>query len=110
MRARIVIAALWSCVAFVISARAKEPDAVVSPSPAAESAAATFIPWLLQSKDELTRLPLSEVIFYATGKKVLAIDCSDETDARVVKQIGAGLDEVLKRMNAPDADVQSVAH
>lgn len=93
----------------VISARAKEPAAVASPSPAAESAAATFIPWLLQSKNELTRLPLSEVIFYSTGKKVLAINPSDETDARVVKQIGAALDEVLKRMNAPDADVQSVA-
>ncbi len=35
---------------------------------------ATFIPWLLQEKEELSALPLSEVIFHATGKKVLAID------------------------------------
>lgn len=38
-----------------------------------------------------------------------AIDPKDETDTRVLQQIGVGLDGVLKRMNAPDAPVQSVA-
>ncbi len=109
MRVTLLIAALTSSVALVIRIGAKELPAVVSPSPAVESAAATFIPWLLQSKDELRELPLSEVIFHATGHKVLAVNPADEMDAHVLRQIGTALDEVLKRMNAPDAAVQSVA-
>ena len=38
-----------------------------------------------------------------------AIDPKDENDARVLKQIAAGLDEVVKRMNAPEAPIQSAA-
>ncbi len=49
------------------------------------------------------------MIFAATGKKVLAIDREDATDQRVLKQLGAALDEVLKRMNAPESPVQSAA-
>jgi hypothetical protein len=33
-------------------------------------------------------VPFSDVIFYATGKKVLAVDRADETDQRMLKQIG----------------------
>lgn len=101
MRARLLAGTIAASVALAVSSGAKEP--------ARESAAATFIPWLLQSKDELKRLPLSEVIYYATGRKVLAIDPADETDARVIRQIGTVMDEVLQRMNRPDAAVQSVA-
>ena len=89
-------------------AQAKEPATGSSSPPPPNSPAATFIPWLLQSKEELTQLPLSEVILHATGRKVLPIDRDDETDARVLKQIGTALDETLVRMNAPDAAVQSV--
>lgn len=87
----------------------KEPTASPSPAGSPASSAATFIPWLLQGKEELNQLPLSEVIFYATGKKVTAINLQDETDQRVLKQLGEALDEVVKRMNAPDSPVQSVA-
>ncbi|MFL6567887.1 MAG: hypothetical protein ACJ8HQ_11085 [Chthoniobacterales bacterium] len=76
-------------------------------TPTPQSPAATLIPWLLQEGDDLTQLPFSDVILYATGKKVRAIDPKDETDARVLKQIGTSLDEVLKRMSAPDSPVQS---
>ena len=75
----------------------------------ADSAAATFIPWLLQGKEEVKQVPFSDVIFYATGKKVLPIDRADEPDQRVLKQVGTALEETLKRMNAPDSPVQSVA-
>jgi hypothetical protein len=95
-------------VVLLATAGAKEPVAAASPSPAPQSPAATFIPWLLQSKEELTKLPFSDVILYSTGKKVLPIDANDENDARVLKAIGVALDETLKRMNAPDAAVQSV--
>lgn len=82
---------------------------MVAPSVAPHAAAESLIPWLLHEADDLRGIPFSEVIHATTGKSVRAIDPKDETDTRVLKQIGAGLDEVLKRMNAPDAPVQSVA-
>ena len=75
----------------------------------AESAAAKFIPWLLQGKEELTQMPFSDVIQHATGKKVLPINRDDADDARVLKAISTTLDEVVSRMNEPDSPVQSVA-
>ena len=75
----------------------------------ADSAAAKFIPWLLQGKEELSQMPFRDVIQHAAGKKVLAIDRDNADDARVVKQIGQALDQVVRRMNAPDSPVQSVA-
>jgi hypothetical protein len=91
-------------------AYAREPISSPSPAPGASpaSAAATLIPWLLQGKEGLVQLPFREVILSATGKKVLAINRQDETDQRVLKQLGEALDEVVKRMNAPDNPVQSV--
>lgn len=77
--------------------------------PKKNAAAAALIPWLLQQNGELRGIPLADVIEATAGKKVLAIDRNDQTDRRVLKEIGAALDDVLKRMNAPDADVQSVA-
>ncbi|MEO5721730.1 MAG: hypothetical protein ABIR71_09700 [Chthoniobacterales bacterium] len=87
------------------TAGAREPS--VSPTPA--SPLSTFIPWLLQEKEQLSQLPFGEVILHATGKEVLAIDPQSETDQRVLQQIGRALDEVLQRMNAPDAVIQSAA-
>lgn len=106
MRGRFIGAA--SSFLLVLSAEGKEPAEVASPSPSSPSAAATFIPWLLQSKDELTELSWSEVILHATGKKVLAINRQDAVDARVLKHIGKALDETLRQMNEPDAAAQSV--
>ena len=74
-----------------------------------DSAAAKFIPWLLQEKEELKQLPFSEVIQHAAGRKVLRINRDDPDDARVLKQIGAALDQVVSRMNQPVSPVQSVA-
>ena len=76
---------------------------------AADSAAAKFIPWLLQGKEELTQMPFSDVIQHATGKKVLPINRDDPDDARVLKAISTTLNEVVSRMNEPDSPVQSVA-
>lgn len=73
------------------------------------AAAATFIPWLLQGKEELSQMPLSEVIFHATGRKMIPFNPDDETDERVLKQLGAVLDQVIARMSAPDSAIQHVA-
>ena len=98
---RFIIAGLW--LASLPLARGQTTDA------SAASPAATFIPWLLQGKEELSQIAFSDVILYATGKKVLTINRDDEIDQRVLKRVGAVLDEVVTRMNAPDSPVQSVA-
>lgn len=67
-----------------------------------------LIPWLLSEDRQLRGIPFSEVIFDVAGKKVLPVDQKNEVDRHVVKQISGVLDEVMKRMNAPDSAVQSV--
>jgi len=83
-----------------------------APAPSATSTPTTpvdaLIPWLLREDHDLRGIPFSEVIFDATGKRVLAIDPRNETDRRVIKQIGEVLDEVMKRMNAPDSPIQKI--
>jgi hypothetical protein len=82
-------------------------------SPAAASSSKSvvdqLIPWLLEEGQELRGIAFSEVIFDTTGKRVLAIDRSNEVDARVIKQISAALDETVKRLNTPDNPVQQAA-
>ena len=80
----------------------------VLPAPPPKSIVETLIPWLLQEDQELRALPLDEVIFAATGKHVRAIDPKNEADQRVIKQLRAGLDDVVRRMNEPDSVIQSV--
>ncbi|MDQ6940342.1 MAG: hypothetical protein M3119_09325, partial [Verrucomicrobiota bacterium] len=79
------------------------------PAPPPKTIVETLIPWLLQEDQELRALPLDEVIFAATGKHVRAIDAKNEADQRVLKQLSAGLDEVVRRMNAPESAIQNIA-
>lgn len=68
-----------------------------------------LVPWLLREDQELREIPFSQVIFAATGKRLLAIDPENEADQRIIKSISEVLDEAMKRMNAPDSPVQSLA-
>jgi len=68
----------------------------------------TLIPWLLQEDTQLRGLPFAEVIEDATGKKVLAIDPTNAVDQRVIKQISAALEEVVRRLNQPESVIQGV--
>jgi hypothetical protein len=82
-----------------------------SPTPARASSNAPIdqlIPWLLNEDRQLRGIPFSDVIFAATGKRVLAFDPQNEVDQRVVKQISAACDETIKRLNAPDSVIQNV--
>ena len=67
-----------------------------------------LIPWLLDEARQLRGIPLRDVIFDTTGKRVLPIDLKNEVDRRVVKQIGEVLDEVVRGMNAPDSPIQAI--
>ena len=78
-----------------------------SPSRAA-SPVDSLIPWLLQQDAQLRGIPFSEVIFDATGKKVIATDPQNETDQRVIKQISGVLDEVVRQLNAPESVIQGI--
>jgi hypothetical protein len=87
--------------------------AIAQPAPALSAAPRspvdTLLPWLLQEDRELHGVAFSEVIFGATGKKVLACDPKNEADQRVIKQISNVLDEVVRRMNAPDSAIQNIS-
>lgn len=81
---------------------------LVSAQEASKAPVDQLIPWLLREDQKLREIPFGQVIFAATGKRLLAIDRANETDQRAIKNISAVLDEVMKRMNAPDSRVQSL--
>ena len=68
-----------------------------------------LIRWLLDENRQLRGIPFAEVIFDATGKRVLPVNPKDEIDQRLIKQIGAACDETLRRFNTPDSAIQNVA-
>jgi hypothetical protein len=68
-----------------------------------------LVPWLLREDHDLREIPFGQVIFAATGKRLLAIDPKNEADRRLIKNVSDVLNEVMKRMNAPDSPVQNVA-
>ena len=87
---------------------AQQTPVATPAGPTVSSPVDTLIPWLLQGDHDLRGIPFSEVIFDATGKRVLAIDPKNETDKRIVTRVSSVLDEVLKRMNAPDSAIQKI--
>lgn len=99
---------LFACLT-LSGAIAAAQEAPVAPREQKNAEIDALIPWLLDEKQELRGIPLSQVIFRATGKRVLAIDRENEIDRRVLQQIGAALDEVIKRISAPESPVQNFA-
>ncbi|MFL6515551.1 MAG: hypothetical protein ACJ8M1_11075 [Chthoniobacterales bacterium] len=93
---------------YVSAAEPAASDAPVS-SATAKPAVDQLIPWLLDEATELRGIAFSEVIFDATGKRVLPLDFQSQTDKKVIKQISAALDETVRRLNAPDNPVQKTA-
>ena len=67
-----------------------------------------LIPWLLDEDRQLRGVAFSEVIFDATGKRVLPVDKANEVDQRVIKGISVACDETMKRLNASDSVIQKV--
>ncbi len=67
-----------------------------------------LIPWLLDENQQLRGIPFAEVIFDATGKRVLPVNPKDEVDQRVIKQISGACDDIIKQVNRPDSTIQNV--
>lgn len=76
--------------------------------PSAERPVDTLIPWLLREDAQLRGVPFAEVIQDATGKKVLALDPRNATDQRVLQQISAVLDQVVRQLNQPESVIQGI--
>jgi hypothetical protein len=94
---------LVSFVAFAFIAR------VALAEEANKSAIDQLVPWLLHEDQELREIPFSQVVFAATGKRVVAIDPKAERDRLVIKNISDVLNEVSRRMNADDSPVRNVS-
>ena len=113
-RAAFIVAISFAAIA---NCRATTPVAAATPagevpalqSPPAKTPVDQLIPWLLDEDGQLRGIAFSEVIFDTTGKHILRIDRKSEVDQRVIRQISAVLDEVVKRMNASDNPIQSIA-
>ncbi len=67
-----------------------------------------LIPWLLNEDRQLRGIAFSEVIFDATGKRVLRVDKTNAVDQRVIRAVGAACDGTMKRLNAADSSIQKV--
>jgi hypothetical protein len=93
---------------FIAFAPAILASVALAQSPPSKPPVGQLIPWLLSEDRQLRGILFSEVIFDVTGRKVLPVDRKSEVDRRVLKQISGVLDEVMKRMNAPDSAVQNV--
>ncbi len=80
-----------------------------APAPAdASSPVDALIPWLLREGGQLHGIPFGEVIFDATGRKVIAADPKNATDRRVIGQISIVLDAVVRRLNEPKSVIQGI--
>jgi hypothetical protein len=82
--------------------------AITQLSPEPKAAVDQLIPWLLDEDQQLRGVPFSEVIFDATGKKVVRFEANNPVDQRIAKAIAAACDETMKRLNAPGSAIQNV--
>ena len=67
-----------------------------------------LIPWLLDEDQQLRGTPFTELIFDATGRKVLPFEPNNTVDQRVAKAISTACDKTMKRLNAPNSEIQSI--
>jgi hypothetical protein len=82
--------------------------ALAQTSPAPKGPVEQLIPWLLNEDQQLRGVPFSELIFDTTGRKGLPFAANNAADQRVAKAISAACDETLKRLNAPDSEIQNI--
>ena len=66
-----------------------------------------LIPWLLHENHDLREIPFGQVIFDATGKKVLPLDRKNPADEEIVKRITGVLNQVLRQVNEPGNPLQA---
>jgi hypothetical protein len=72
----------------------------------AQTNPAAAIANIMQVDHELNSIPFATIIEATTGHKIIPLDLQRETERALVATIGAGLDEVLKRLNATNSAAQ----
>ena len=77
-------------------------------SPAPKAPVDQLIPWLLDEDQQLRGIPFSELIFDTTGRRVLPFEANNAVDQRVAQAISAACNETMKRLNAPDSEIQDI--
>ncbi len=65
-----------------------------------------LVPQLMADEHELRGIPFAEVVKAATGKQLLPFNPADVVDCALLARIGAAMDKVLERMNAPGSPAQ----
>src|SRR5215468_11121555 len=96
---------------FVLVAAVAQSSAALpeSPTPATGKAAVDqLVPWLLDEDQQLRGVAFSKLIFDTTGRKVLPFAANNAVDQRVAKAISAACDQTMKRLNAPDSEIQNI--
>ncbi|MEO6871194.1 MAG: hypothetical protein ABI233_03120 [Chthoniobacterales bacterium] len=94
----------------VITASGAAQESSVAPAlePGAKSPVDRLIPWLLEETSQLREIPFREVIFDTTGKEVIPVDPKNAIDQRVVAEISAALDTVVRQLNASESVIQGI--
>lgn len=82
--------------------------ALAQTSPSPKGPVDRLIPWLLNEDQQLRGVPFSELIFDATGRKVLPFGANNALDQRVANAINAACDETMRRLNAPNSEIQKI--
>jgi hypothetical protein len=67
----------------------------------------SIVTTLMENEAELNGVPFNEVVYAATGKRVLPLSKTDALDLELVAKISRAMDEVLKKLNAPNSPAQS---
>ena len=98
------LAIICAMILYSTDALARIPETASSPGPVD-----ALIPWLLRQDGNLRGVPFAEVIFDATGRKVLALNLGNEVDKRVLQRVVVVLDEVVRQVNNDESAVQDVA-
>jgi hypothetical protein len=61
---------------------------------------------LMNRARDMERVPFSEVIHAATGRRVLPLNMTNTTDRELTARIGGAMDEVLRKLNSPGGPAQ----
>jgi hypothetical protein len=66
----------------------------------------SIVATLMNEEQELKSVPFSEVIYAATGKRVLPLNTTNAADRELLAKIGRALDASLHKLNAADSPTQ----
>jgi hypothetical protein len=67
----------------------------------------SLVTTLMNEEQELKGVPFSEVIYAASGKRVLPLNATNAIDRELLAKIGGALDKVLLKLNATDSPAKT---